>query len=176
MDEKRKKIKTWWWYHRFHVLIIVVVIAVVLYSFLPGLLAPKPDYTAAVITTERISEETRNALKDCLTGIADDRNGDGQVLLELNYYQADLSGETEGTVNYTEASRLDADLVGKVSSVFLLDNPEGFRYNTAVSVEQEILCDEIPPLKEISLPEGMVLTIRSDSDAVAFYETILNYR
>ena len=176
MSEKKGKWKTWWWYHKIHVLIAAASLAVVLYSVLPGLLAAKPDYSVALITTEGIPDETMAALKKRFEQAADDANGDGTILVDVVHYSADLSGETEGTVNYMEASRLDADLVGNVSSIFLLDKPAGFRANTAVTIEPEIPCRELAFFNGISLPEGMAVSIRTDSDTKTLYDRILSYR
>lgn len=176
MSERKKKWETWWWYHKIHVVTAAAAVGVILYSVLPGILAPKMDYSVALITTEGIPEETMAALRERFEQVADDANGDGTVFVDVVHYGADLSGETEGTVNYLEASRLDADLVGKVSSVFLLDNPDGFRANTAVEIEEENLCAELAFFKGISLPEGMAVTIRTDSDAKTLYDRILERR
>ena len=176
MSEKKEKWKTWWWYHKVHVLIAATALAVVLYSVLPGLLAAKPDYSVALITTEGIPDGTMAALKERFEQAADDANGDGKILVDVVHYGADLSGETEGTVNYMEASKLDADLVGSVSGIFLLDRPAGFRANTAVTIEPETPCKELAFFKGISLPEGMAVTIRTDSDTKTLYDRILAYR
>ena len=176
MSEKKEKWKTWWWYHKVHVLIAATALAVVLYSVLPGLLAAKPDYSVALITTEGIPDGTMAALKERFEQAADDANGDGKILVDVVHYGADLSGETEGTVNYMEASKLDADLVGSVSGIFLLDRPAGFRANTAVTIEPETPCKELAFFKGISLTEGMALTIRTDSDTKTLYDRILAYR
>ena len=176
MSEKKEKWKTWWWYHKVHVLIAATALAVVLYSVLPGLLAAKPDYSVALITTEGIPDGTMAALKERFEQAADDANGDGKILVDVVHYGADLSGETEGTVNYMEASKLDADLVGSVSGIFLLDRPAGFRANTAVTIEPETPCKELAFFKGISLPEGMALTIRTDSDTKTLYDRVLAYR
>ena len=176
MNERREKWKTWWWYHKIHVLIAVAAVAVALYSFLPGLLAAKPDYGVAVITDIRLPDETYAALKDRIQGIADDRNGDGQVLVELYWYLPDLSGETEGSVNYAEASRLDADLVGKVSGIFLVEDMEGFHKNVAVTVAPEVPVADIPLFEGISLPEGTCFTVRTDSNIQDIYDRILTDR
>lgn len=123
-----------------------------------------------VITMDWISEEVRSELKERIGRIADDKNGDGRVLAELYYYRADFSGKTEGMLNYEKAAKLDADLVGKVSSIILTDNPDRFHANTAVAIEPEVLCEELPDFNGISLPEGTVFTIRSDSDALEICE------
>lgn len=168
----KEKWKTWWWYHWGHVLIAAAALAVVLYAFLPGMLRPKPDYGVAVVSLDWVSEETRALLQERFQSALADANGDGETRVEVSLYQADLSGKTEGSLNYGEASRLDADLVGKVSSILLLDNPEGFRENTVVPTEPEILCESLPFFDGISLPKGMVFTVRSDCDAGAVYEQV----
>ena len=176
MSERKKKWETWWWYHKIHAVIAAAAVGVILYSVLPGILAPKMDYSVALITTEGIPEETMAALRERFEQVADDANGDGTVFVDVVRYGADLTGETEGTVNYLEASHLDADLVGKVSSVFLLDHPDGFRTNTAVTIEPEIRCEELRFFNGISLPEGMAVTIRTDSDTKTLYESVLSFR
>ena len=173
MNTKKEKWNTWWWYHKTHVLIAVAVIALILYSVLPGLLTPKPDYSVAMITMDWVPEEIRAAVKEKIVSVADDRNHDGRVLLELNYYQADLSGETEGTDNYLEASKLDADLVGKVSSIFLLENPDDFLANTAVSIEEPFQCSKLTFFDGIPLPGEMAFTVRADSEAQELYQRVI---
>ncbi len=172
------KWKTWWWYHWGHVLIAVVAAAVILYSFLPGLLAPKPDYNVAVISLNGIPAETMIALEERFQQTADDANGDSRVLVEINLYMADLSGETPGTLNYGEAAKLDADLVGNVSSIFMIDDPEGFTRNVVTPIDPGVPCSSLPFFDGLTLPEAMVFTIRSDSaDATQeLYTRILSDR
>ena len=58
METRWKKWKTWWWYHWPFVLAALAAAAVAVYSFLPNLLSPKPDYAVAVISTASCPEET----------------------------------------------------------------------------------------------------------------------
>ena len=176
MTERREKWKTWWWYHKIHVLIAAAAVGVILYSVLPGLLSAKPDYSLAVITTVRLPDETYAALRERIQEAADDRNGDGETLVELNWFLPDLSGKTEGVNNYGEAARLDADLVGKVSTLFLIEDTEGFRKNVAVPVAPEIPAASIRLFDGISLPEGTCFTVRTDSDSETIYQRILDCR
>ena len=169
----KEKWKTWWWYHWGHVLIAVAAFAVILYAFLPGMLKPKSDYGVAVISLDWVSDDTLAELKERFQTVLEDRNQDGETRVEMNRYQADLSGETPGTLNYSEAARLDADLVGKQSSILLIDNPEGFRENTVVPTEPVVLCRDLPFFDGLSLPEYMVFTVRSDCDAADAYNRII---
>ncbi len=171
MKETKTDIRTWWWYHRLHVLIVVLALGVVLYAVLPGLLAPKTDYSLALISTESLSAEQIAALRERVAAIAPDRNGDGRVLVEAVFYGADLSGETAGTLNYGEATRLDADLVGKLSALLFFDEPEGFRANVAAPVTEPVPCSSLPALAGL-LPEGWYLSARTDCGAEALYEAL----
>ncbi len=171
MSDARKKLKNWWWYHRVHVAVSAAVLAVLLYSTLPGLLAPKPDYALAVAALQPLPQETLDAVRQVLLGFADDANGDGRVIVDLHPYTLDLSGRTEGTLNFQGAAAFDADLVGKVSSLILLDDPAGFRANVAVAVEELLPCESLPAFASL-LPAGYAFTARSDGNALSLYRAI----
>ena len=162
------KWKNWWWYHWWHVLLVAVVAGIVLYSFLPGLLRPKDDYSIAIISVGGISEKTAAELTKRIISVSDDANGDGRVNIRMNQFTVDLSGDANAA-NYQETARLDADLVGKVSSIFFIEDPVAFRANTAVPVQPGELCSEIMLFEDLELPEGMLFTIRSDSDDPAIF-------
>lgn len=172
MRVSSEKWKTWWWYHRLHVLIAVLALAVAVYSFLPGFLTPKADYALAVAGRTPLSDETLSTLQTALENLAEDKNGDGRVLVEIHPYTVDLSGQTEGYLNYQGASAFDADLVGKVSALFLLDAPEGFRANVAVPVEEMIPVSALPAWAD-GLPGNYFFTARSDSEALPFYHVLI---
>lgn len=174
MKKQKLDLKTWWWYHKTHVLIGAAALAVVLYALVPGLLAARPDYCLAIVSRDYVAQETCEAVRGRLQPLLPDRNGDGQVLLAVYYYGADLSGETEGSLNYAEAAQLDADLVGKVSGFFLLDDAEGFQRNTAVPAEQPVPCSQIPAFDGLSLPEGWTFTARTDTDAIELFPSLLS--
>ena len=166
MEKKKPDLKTWWWYHRAHVLIAAAALALVLYAVLPALLAPKADYSLALISAGGLPSEQVEALRQRVEALADDRNGDGRVLVEAALYRADLSGRTPGTENYNEAARLDADLVGRVSALLFFDDAEGFRENVAVETSAPLPCGELPALAGL-LPEGWYLAVRTDGGADA---------
>lgn len=166
----KAKLKNWWYYHRIHVLIAAAALAVVVYSLVPNMFSAKADYTLAVVGTVPQPEETLTALREALTPLADDLNGDGRVLVEVCSYVLDLSGQTPGTLNYQGAAAFDADLVGRRSALFLADDAEGFRANVVVPVEELIPCGSIPVFA--ALTPGYVFTVRSDSDAIPFYRAI----
>ena len=171
MEKKKPDLKTWWWYNKVYVLLGVLAAAVALYSFLPNLLAPKPDCGIALVSVPGLPEERIEALRARVETLAEDRNGAGRVLVEAALYRADLSGQAEGSLNYTEASRLDADLIGRVSALLFFDEPEGFRRNVAAPCTEPLPCSSLPALEGL-LPEGWYVAARTDCGAEALWATI----
>lgn len=171
MEKKKPDFKTWWWYHRTHVLIAVLALGVAVYSFLPNLLAPKPDYGIAAVSVRGLSDERLAALRERVEELADDRSGDGRVLVTAALYYADLSGRTDGSLNYNEASRLDSDLVGRVSALLFFDDPEGFRANVAAPFTEPLPCASLPALAGL-LPEGWYVAARTDCGAEELYAAL----
>ena len=176
METRWKKWKTWWWYHWPFVLVALAAAAVAVYSFLPNLLSPKPDCSLAVISTASCPEETLLSLKERFESLAEDENGDGRVLVQISVYTADLSGRTEGSVNYMNAAPLDADLVGRVSALFLLDDAAGFAANVVTPVADFTPCSRLPFFDDLGLSEDWVFTARTDVGPLPLYEQVLNYR
>ena len=175
MSVDRKKLKNWWWYHRVHVLIAVLALAVVVYSLLPNLLAPKPDCALAVAGRVPLPDETIAAIRSRLEEAVGDINGDGRAVAEVSAYTVDLSGETEGYYNYQGAAAFDADLVGEKSALFLFDDPEGFHANVAVPVEEMIPCAGLPLFADLT--PDYFFSARSDgNDALALYRAITQRR
>ena len=171
MEKKKPDFKTWWWYNKVWVLLGAAALAIALYSFLPNLLAPKPDYCLALVSVTGLPDERIEALRARVETLADDRNGDGRVLVDAALYRADLSGEAEGSLNYTEASRFDADLIGRVSALLFFDEPEGFRRNVAAPCTEPLPCSSLASLADL-LPEGWYFSVRTDCGAEALRDAL----
>ncbi len=95
----------------------------------------KPDHNVAVVAPYYLPEDTVTALQTALARYGEDRNGDGKVLVTLNVYTLDYSGEdtqTESAAYLTMAgtTKLAADVQGGLSSIFLLYDPAGFEDST----------------------------------------------
>ena len=74
--------------------------------------------------------DTASALETALTAFCDDRNGDGQVVVELSQYNIDFDENSNNTDAYSQmagVTRLSADLSGSEGPyIFILQDPEGF--------------------------------------------------
>ena len=131
---RSEKAKNWWYYHKWAVVITVIVVAIVAWIVHDIVTSVAPDYQVGWVGSVSLPEETATALQDALAQYADDRNGDGKVVVEVNQYVFDLSGSGQSADQTMEAynkmagmTRLNADLTDGVNSLFLLEDPEGFQ-------------------------------------------------
>ena len=106
----KKKIQNFWYYHKTVFLIAVLVAAAGTYLFLQQTKTVKPDYEVAIVSPDYFSPEQLSVLADMLGQFGNDCNGDGSVVVQ----------------DSNQISALDADLVGNVSGLFLLDDPAVF--------------------------------------------------
>ena len=132
---RREKAGNWWHYNRIVVIIVVVVLAILASILYDMFGRPEPDYTIGWVGDIDLPEDTAQALTDQLTAICDDRNGDGQVLVELAQFPYNFRGESTADASYQMAviTRLDGDLgTDDGCYIFLLQDPEGFENHTQV--------------------------------------------
>ena len=104
----------------------VLVISVVYVAH--GLLTTvDPDYTVAVVTAESLPDEAVQSLQAALEIYADDANGDGTVIVQVNNYTwsanaslTDMNGQMAG------ATQMNTDLANGESKIWILEDPDGF--------------------------------------------------
>lgn len=122
----KKKLQNFWYYYKWY-LVAAAVVAVLLVDFVAekGKLV-QPDYQAAVVTGSQISEERRAQLEETLETLWDDRNGDGQIHVQVNFYRYDAqTAQTDDTAAFmASAVQLAADLQLGESGCFLTDCPQ----------------------------------------------------
>ena len=111
----------------------------------------EPDYHIGLVRQIPCTEEELAALEAEFIRAGTDVNGDGQVAVKLHTYYLDLTDAADAQV----VQALDADLVGKVSGIFLLEDVEAFR-----AVTNGILAEG-----EIPMDNGLFLTVRKDAPA-----------
>lgn len=131
-DEKKEltpeeKRKNWWHYHKWHLAtgVVLVGIAANLVWNALGIGEIKPDYQFAYVGTYLLPDDTAAALENALSGLGEDLNGDGQVVVSLRQYAS--GGETGMGMAATAEVQLMADIVEGESYFFLLENPEQFQ-------------------------------------------------
>ncbi len=100
LKTRKDKFKHWWHYSRF-IILGVVIIAIAIFSIVYSVLnKPKPDYQVLLMTYEQYPTELVDSMQDFLETVADDRNKDGKVMVELNNYVLFLDEKHNGQYAY----------------------------------------------------------------------------
>lgn len=133
--------KNFWFYYKKHVLIGLAVLAVLTYLGIRKAATPSPDYHIALVQAEPCSEEELAALEERFTAAGTDVNGDGKVLVQIHTYFVDLKvgSDSMGTTQANPVAELDADLIGKVSGIFLLEDVVTFQNVTGGKVLEPVI-------------------------------------
>lgn len=150
------KLKNWWWYHKNMVLLAAVVAAACLYLAGVNSRTVEPDYHVGLVTSQPLPQEQLDRIRDTLCAAGTDCNGDGQIRVQIHAYPVDLADDSPnaGYHNYETMAALDGDLVGNVSGIFLLEDPDTFqRVTGGLLAPQRILWEE-----------DLVLTCRRDAE------------
>ena len=126
-EQKKRSRANWWYYHWGIVAVAAVVIVSVVYVVHGLTTAVDPDYTVAVVTAESLPDEAVQNLQSALEQYADDANGDGAVIVQVNNYTwsanaslTDMNGQMAG------ATQMNTDLANGESNIWILEDPEGF--------------------------------------------------
>ena len=144
----KEKLQNFWFYYKKHLLVALAVVLVLGYLGIPNRNTAQPDYHIGLVRQIPCTEEELAALEEYFVRAGTDVNGDGQVLVKLHTYYADLAGDPDAEV----VQALDADLIGRVSGIFLLEDVATFR-----SVTNGILAEG-----EIPMENGLFMTVRKD--------------
>lgn len=151
------KLQNFWFYYKKHLLIALAVILTLGYLAVQKVVTPQVDYHIGLVRAVPCTEEELDALTARFTAAGEDRNGDGQVLVQIHTYFVDLADDSPnaGVDNAQTVSALDADLIGSVSGIFLLEDVVTFQ-----EITNGILESVIP-----SFDQGLYFALRKDADA-----------
>lgn len=149
------KLRNFWYYYKTHLLIALAVVLVAGYFTVQRIMTPEPDYHIGLIRAMPLPDADLDALNASFATAGKDRNGDGQVLVQIHTFYVDLADQDEnaGVNNAQVVAGLDADLVGGVSGIFLTEDPQ-----TLQAITGEIFTDA-----GVSYGYDLYLCIRSDA-------------
>ena len=117
-QRRKEKWENFWYYYKKPFWIIVFIIAAILIVTDPFHPTPKPDYTVGVIGSKYWSDELQTALENALTPYGEDLNGDGKVIVDVQYY---LLPEDTSAMDPNELQANQVRLFGDVeASSFML--------------------------------------------------------
>lgn len=158
----KNKFLNFWYYHKVPVIIILVILAVGAYFLLTQQSSVKSDYDIAIVSAKGCTEEQMAQIRDVFQQSGTDQNSDGAVTVKVHLYRFAIgdSGQDREAV-----AGLDADLIGKVSGIFLVDNPEGFEAatNGLGKSADAIPARSIPVLSPCGI-DDLSLLIRTEAD------------
>lgn len=173
-EQKKRSRANWWYYHWGIVAVAAVVVIGVVYVAHGLMTAVDPDYTVAVVTAESLPDEAVQDLQTALEQYADDANGDGAVIVQVNNYTwsanaslTDMNGQMAG------ATQMNTDLSNGESKIWILEDPDGFEQAYGALSEklgtdwagQLIDWDEQPVLSSLDL--GSYNTTADGSQSVS---------
>ena len=127
-QEQKKRSRANWWYYNWGIVAVAAMVIVGVAYVAHGLLTTvDPDYTVAVVTAEALPDEAVQRLQTALADYAEDANGDGAVVVQVNNYTwsadaalTDMNGQMAGT------TQMNTDLANGESKIWILEDPEGF--------------------------------------------------
>lgn len=122
----KKKLEHIWYYYKWYFVVGAMILCVVLNFFSERAAMVEPDWKIGLVTSQYVSEGEREALAVRLCGILPDRDGDGEILVNVMFYQYDGNTMEAGdTASFmASAVQLAADLRNRESVYYLTDVPE----------------------------------------------------
>ena len=165
MKEKnvlKKMIANFWYYHKTAVLIAAAVLAAGVYLFMQQRGQTKPDYHVSIVSPVSYSEEALSSLRTAIEAAGEDRNGDGEITVSLHTFRIALGEENQDS---NQIGALDADLVGNVSGIFFLHDPEKFEETTNGICEAllAVPLSACPALSDLGM-DDLSLSVRNSAD------------
>ena len=101
---KEEKRKNWWHYHKWWVVLAAVVLIMAGYYTYQYITYVEPDYRVALLTQVSVEDAALTDLADHLEQYGEDRNGDGEVKIEIMLYANDgVPSDEQNFSNYLES-------------------------------------------------------------------------
>ena len=122
----KKKLEHIWYYFKWYFAVGVMILSVVLSFISERAAMVEPDWKIGLVTRQYVTEEEREALAVRFCDILPDRDGDGETLVNVMFYQYDGNTMEAGdTASFmASAVQLAADLQNRESVYYLTDVPE----------------------------------------------------
>ncbi len=129
---KKAALRNWLDYHGGWLVFGLVLLWLLGSSLIGSLKKPKPDVRVAYVGSETLTDSAAAAIQTALEQFCEDRNGDGQVLVEVVDYKIPslFQPQLTGIMDYVEQASLAGDLEACESEIFLLEDAAAFQRQT----------------------------------------------
>ena len=159
LKTRKDKFKNWWHYSRFLViigLVFLVFVGAIIYSVTHQ---QKPDYKILLMTHETYPAELVSAMQSFFTTVANDRNGDGVVQVQLDNYTLfvdEKNGEYAQDMFEAARTRYASDVYYGESMIYLFDAAS---FNELYEDQLFVYTDGSTPEPDATDYENMMLPI-----------------
>jgi len=122
MKEKSSAKKKWeniWYYYKIHIIAAVFVVFLIVSFVYEKVTATKYDYNVALVCTESITFEDEEILIAALESCADDRDGNGEVKVQLLSYIIENGDDADATQVMAAQTQLTGDLQLNTSIIYI---------------------------------------------------------
>lgn len=119
----KEKRQNWWFHHKVHLIATVLVIACLISIVYSVASKEKPDYTVTLMTEYTVPSDLQTDLEEHLEKYAEDLNGDGKVVVALQYCRFYAGSSSEYEVSELQASfvKFAADASEGDTMLFIYD-------------------------------------------------------
>lgn len=122
MKEKQALQDKWenfWYYHKYHVIAAIFVIFMIAVFINDKLAQVDYDYRISAVTDFNLTEEQISELENTFKSIADDRNQDGEVNVQISNYTITKEGNVNPQAEIANQTKFMADLETGDSMIFI---------------------------------------------------------
>ena len=183
---KEEQRRNWWYYHWKALLIGVVAASLAMFMAVDIFSKKEPDYEVIYVSNSYIEDQTVDAMQAALTSVADDRNGDGEIIVHVS---SNAIMEEDPMAYMVQMSVL-AEVSAQTAELFILDDPVSFQEEYWVLVNQDgtipldnrdafdcmqIAWNDCPQLSASVGLDNVFLSYRYFSDEVEGYDAFLDF-
>ena len=133
LKTRKDKWNHFWYYYRVHVIVGLIAAAFVGFLICDMVTKVQPDYNIGVISSYLIPSDISEQLSEELEKYGCDRNGDGDVVVQVNVYeiaQGEAAENTDPNMQIAGYVKLSGDLQTGGSYIFLTDDASFVAYGT----------------------------------------------
>ena len=154
---KGERIKNWWLYHWYLVLIAIGAAALIVVICVEWIFVTRPDYRIAYVSRAPLSVEPE-LLSEALEKLANDRNGDGEIEVQIKSYYID-----ESSAAYeSDIVALGGDVSVENSEIYLVDDVQWFAGQYGIFAEEDaVYWQDCPALTAIDPDAELYVALRT---------------